>query len=956
MIDTILEKLKALFTSRLFPITLVYMFLFSVLVYRLFALQIVKGEVYQEKATASSTKEIDVPATRGNIYDCNGKLLAYNRITYSVTLMDTDSVSDNETLNAMLNKIIHIIEKNGDSINIDFGLAMDEKGNVSFTKEGNALKSFKRDVYALSSVKDLSKEQLNATAEEVFEYLRSDTSASSLNFNISPEYTKEEAYKIMAIRFKKYLNGYNNAVALDIADDVSDATVTAIKEYSGDLPGLDIEMRTTREYTKDYAYSMAHILGYTGSISDELWATMRTDEDGRSKIYAKSDQIGKTGIEADFEEYLHGKKGTNTVTLNSKNVIESTTTTTQAVGGSDVYLTIDANLQNACYHLIEKELAGILLSKIHAGDNDTVSSGRNKEPVIPIREVYFSFIDNEILNIDEFAESDATSTEANVYRKLLEKRQSIFGRLRNILSYSSPGKTKDQTEEYQEYLTFIYNYLIDNKILLTNAIDEEDETYLSYTAGNLSLSEFLQYALGNEWIDRKIFSDPDSYYDSEEIYGKLLDYLEEQLSNNRDFSKLLYKYLINEKKVTGTEICLLLFDQNVLEYDKEAIDNLKSGASAYSFIRKKIENLEITPGQLALNPCSGSIVITDTKTGNVKAMVSYPGYNNNKLANKIDSTYYSKLLASDAYPLINRPIQQQTAPGSTYKMLSSLAGLNEGVITVGQTIHDNLVFDRIKPSPKCWIGSGSHGDINVSEALMVSCNYFFYEVGWQLGSKNGNYSDDLTLSKLSKYAKMFGFGSPTGIELESEYISKISDAQGVRSAIGQGTNNFTPASLSKYVTGISNRGKVYDLSIVNKIVDINGKKIFEHTPKVFNEITDINSSYWDAVQRGMEMVVNGERSSIKKLYKDLDFIVAGKTGTAQENKEEPDHALFVSYAPYENPEITVTTVIPHGYTSGNAAELARDVYKYYFSKSQKDREKLLKEKVSSPELNTSLHD
>lgn len=956
MIDTILEKLKALVTSRLFPITLIYLFLFSVLVYRLFALQIVKGEVYQEKATASSTKEVDVPATRGNIYDCNGVLLAYNKITYSVTLMDTDSVSDNETLNEMLNKIIKIIEKNGDSINIDFGLAIDDNGNISFTKEGSALKSFKRDVYALSSVKDLNEKQLNSTAEEVFEYLRSDTSASSLNFNISPDYTKLEAYKIMAIRFEKYLNSYKKEVALDIADNVSDETVIAIKEYSGDLPGLDIEMRTTREYTEDYAYSMAHILGYTGSISDELWATMRTDEDGRSKTYAQSDQIGKTGIEADFEEYLHGKKGTNTVTLNSKNVIESTTTSKQAIGGSDVYLTIDAKLQEACYRLIERELAGILLTKIHAGDNDTITSGRSTEPVIPIREVYFSFIDNEILNIDEFSEADATTTESNVYKKLLERRKSSFDKIRNILSYSSPSKTKDQTEEYQEYLTYIYNYLVNNKILLTDSIDDEDETYLSYTAGNLSLSEFLQYALGNEWIDRKIFSNPDSYYDSQEIYEKLLDYLVEQLSNDRNYNKVLYKYLINDKKVTGTEICLLLFDQNVLKYDKDAITSLKSGSSAYSFIRKKIENLEITPGELGLNPCSGSIVLTDTKSGNVKAMVSYPGYNNNKLANRIDSTYYSTLLASDAYPLINRPIQQMTAPGSTYKMLTSLAGLKEGVVTTTETIHDDLVFDKINPSPKCWIGSGSHGDVNVSEALMVSCNFYFYEVGWQLGYKNNAYSDDLTLSKLSKYAKMFGFGSPTGIELESEYISKISDAQGVRSAIGQGTNNFTPASLSKYVTGVSNRGKVYDLSIIQKVVDLNGKTLLENSPTVYNEITNIDSSYWDAVQSGMHMVVNGERSSIKKLFKDLDFTVAGKTGTAQENKNEPDHALFVSYAPFDNPEITVTAVIPNGYTSGNAAELARDVYKYYFSKSEKDKEELLKEGVSSPELNSSLHD
>lgn len=955
MIDTILEKLKALISSRILPITLIYLLLFGVLVHRLFSLQIVQGEEYQEKSTATDTKEVDVPATRGNIYDSNGVLLAFNEITYSVTLMDTDSISDNKTLNAMLNKIVHIIEKNGDSINIDFGLAIDENDNITFTKEGNALKSFKRDVYALSSVNNLTEEQLNSTAEEVFDYLRFDTSSNSLNFDIGNEYSKQEAYKIMAIRFKKYLNSYNNAVALDIADNVSDATVTAIKEYSGDLPGLDIEMRTNRKYTDKYAYSMAQILGYTGAISDELWATMKTEEDGRSNIYSKSDQIGKTGIEADFEKYLHGDKGTNTVTLNSDNKIESSTTNKEAIGGSDVYLTIDAELQQACYELLEKELAGILLTKIHANDNETIKKGNSTEQVIPIKKVYFSLIDNEILDVKRFSSSDASSTEKKVYNKLEDRRTAVFNKLRSILSYSSPDNTKDQSDEYQEYLSYLYNYLTKHKILLTNVMDKESNIYKDYSAGTITLSEFLQYALGNEWINRQIFSDPNGYYDSQEIYEALLDYVVQELTEDIDFNKLLYKYMIYDKKVTGEEICLLLFDQNVLKYDEKAIDNLKRGSiSAYRFMRDKISNLEITPGQLALNPCSGSIVLTDVNTGNVKAMVSYPGYDNNKLANRIDSAYYSKLLASDSYPLINRPIQQMTAPGSTYKMLSSIAGLEEHITTPNREIHDHVVFDKITPSPKCWIGSGGHGDVNVSEALMVSCNYYYYELGWELGLKNNNYNDELTLKTFSKYASMFGFGAPTGIELQSEYISKISDQQGIRTAIGQGTNNFTPASLAKYVTGLANKGTVYDLSIVSKVVDINGETILQNKPKVFEEITSISNTNWDAVLKGMEMVVNGERSSIKKLFQDLDFTVAGKTGTAQENKNAPDHALFVSYAPYEDPKISVTTVIPNGYTSGNAVELARDVYKYYFN--EKDREDLLKEKVSSPELSNALHD
>ena len=193
---------------------------------------------------------------------------------------------------------------------------------------------------------------------------------------------------------------------------------------------------------------------------------------------------------------------------------------------------------------------------------------------------------------------------------------------------------------------------------------------------------------------------------------------------------------------------------------------------------------------------------------------------------------------------------------------------------------------------------------------------------------------------------MFGLNDTSGVEL-TEFAPNISDYDCVRSAIGQSNNSFTPIQLSRYVTAIANRGTCYNLSILDRTEDAITKEVKQSSAKVKNTINILGST-WDAVYEGMKKVVND--GSINKLFKDSPVQVAGKTGTAQESKSKPDHALFVSFAPYSKPEISVTTVIANGYTSSNAAELASDVYTYYFDK--KSRNKLMKQKVSAPKMGT----
>ncbi|HCL01948.1 MAG TPA: hypothetical protein DHW61_05945, partial [Lachnoclostridium phytofermentans] len=286
--------------------------------------------------------------------------------------------------------------------------------------------------------------------------------------------------------------------------------------------------------------------------------------------------------------------------------------------------------------------------------------------------------------------------------------------------------------------------------------------------------------------------------------------------------------LVFSKKLTGREICLLLFDQDVLEYNENDYSRLNSGSlSAYDFITTKIRNLEITPGQLALEPCSGSLVVTDAKSGDVLAMVTYPSYDNNYLANKIDWNYYSKLLEDKATPLINRPTMSKTTTGSTFKPLMTFAGFGEKVINTSTRITDRGIFEEIVPSPKCWKYPSSHGTLDASQAIQHSCNYFFYETANRMSKDDkGVYKDAIGLEKINKYAQMFGFGDVSGVEVE-ESKPEISNTDAIRTAIGY-YHNFTPTQISRYVTTLANRGTCFNLTLLDKVETKDHKMVYEN--------------------------------------------------------------------------------------------------------------------------------
>ena len=932
-----------LLSNRIIIMGVLLMVLFCLLIYRLFVLQIIQGDEHLANFNYKIKKTIEISGARGNIYDCNGKTLAYNQLAYTVTLENTDEtsriarertnangkngqkVTENDVKNEVIYKLIKVLETNGDTINYSLPMTVNSKGKLKFTVSGSSLARFKKDIYGITNIDNLSGDEkkkaekyLNSTPEEVYEYLRSGKNGpqgTGNMFGIADSYSTEDTLKIMSVRYDVFMNRYSQTTPITVATNISDKSIAAISEHDDEYPGVSIKADSLRKYNDAKYFSS--VLGYTGVVSESELKELN----GNGSKYEANDVVGKTGIEKTMESTLQGKKGQKDVLVDNLGKVIKTVKTTKASAGNNVYLTIDADLQKYAYNILERRLAGILLAHLTTA-----------------KDVYYALIDNNIINISKLSRKKAKTNEKDVYQIYRKKQETVLSTLRKDLQ-SGTTIRKNLSEEKQDYVSYIYKMLENDGILVASSIDENDQVYLDWKDEKITFRKFLRHAINNEWINISSFNIKSDYYDADEIYDELINYIVDALKSEEDFDKILYEYMIKNGNLSGKKVCLLLYDQGVLDKKKDKdYNSLYTGKmSAYNFMYKKIKNIEITPAQLALDPCSGSVVITDPDTGEVKAMVSYPSYNNNRLANGIDSSYYASLNTDLSSPMLNRATQSRTAPGSTFKPISSTAVLEEGVANASTYVKCTGIFDKISPAAKCWIYPNAHGSLNVSGAIAVSCNFFFYQMGYNLGTVNGTYNSQRGLTKLKKYASMYGFNRKSGVEI-TEYEPHISDEDAIRSAIGQGTHSYTPSQISRYVTSLVNHKNLIDLSLIEKTTDSSGSVITSYKKRT-EEKLDIKSSTFDLIKKGMIGVVNGKDSSIKYLYEKQGMKVAGKTGTAQENKKRPNHALFISYAPYDNPDITMTVVVPNGYTSANAAEIARDIYKYYFGKASKAEKK-----------------
>jgi len=329
----------------------------------------------------------------------------------------------------------------------------------------------------------------------------------------------------------------------------------------------------------------------------------------------------------------------------------------------------------------------------------------------------------------------------------------------------------------------------------------------------------------------------------------------------------------------------------------------------------------------------GAAVAVDVATGEPLAIASWPTYDLTDFL-----AHYSEICAAENNPMFNRALQGTYAPGSTFKPCTAIAALTEGKTDTGVIIHCDATFTKYESYGSvyhCWIwGQGIHGDMNVTDAITNSCNIYFYTVGDYLG-----------ISLMARYAKDFGLGESTGIELfeqkgvmtsdelyQERYGRDVYAGETVQAAIGQAETLFSPMQLAEYCAAVANSGTRHSASILKSVYNYDFTETFyTREPEVLSTV-ETKPEYWDAVHEGMRGVVtNPNAGACYSIFLDASYTAAAKTGTAQIGEGRTNNAVFICYAPYENPEIAVAVAVEHGSAGASIASVARSILDYYFS-------------------------
>lgn len=938
----ILEKIKQIKITRTMILGAGLCFLFALLIGRLYRLQIVDGEKYADNFVLKTKREIRQKGVRGNIYDRNGKPLARNELVYNLTMEDSQTYPGSRerqlSLNGTIYRLLKVLEQNGDTPSQYLELTWDRQGGYTFTVEGTALARFRADVFGKASIDEMSEEESRADEEDIIAYLSGEdrfclfsqggkeyTSEEKQQYGLPEKLSEEEVLGILHIRYALSLQAYQKYLAVTMAENVSDTSVAAILENQTEFTGVSIEEDTMRVY--DGGEACASIIGYTGQISPE--ELEEKEEEG----YASDAVVGKAGMEQYLEEELHGEDGSMEVLVdNMGRVIGSTGKSEEPQTGQDVYLTIDSDLQRKVYDILEKKIAEVLLENItDAKTFDKEHISDTTEIRIPIYEVYCALFHNHLIDTAHFVERDATKLEKEIQSRYEKQKEAICQEIAEVLSGKAgqeetkadadSGQYSGKEEVLREYETFI----MEQVDLLYEEYEEDAAEYeKQWENGDISLRGYLDAVIAEGWVRDEIFTGENDYLTQEEMYESVVDYIMDTLREDSNFDELVYEHMVMKDVISPGEICQLLYDQEILTKKDDIYRAWKEGEmSAYAFIRAKIESLEITPADLALDPCSGSAVVTDTATGEVLACVSYPGYDNNRLANEMDRDYYASLSQNKSLPLYNRATQQLSAPGSTFKPVTVIAGLEEGVIEPDTAVVCDGIFDKVSPSLRCWNHAG-HGKVSsASLALRHSCNDYLCEISYRLGMKgNKEFSDSQALSCLQSYAGLFHLDEKSGVEL-TESSPQVTDAYAIPSAIGQGTNNYATVQLGRYVNTIANEGDCYKLTLIRGIgQEEAAANVSEETAAQPESHIELSESTWNSVHRGMEMYIESTG-----IFKGFELPVAGKSGTAQESRLRPDHGLFIGYAPADTPEVSLAVRIVNGYTSENAVACGREILK-----------------------------
>lgn len=906
LMKILINKLASFLTNRLVILLVIFVFLYAILFNRLFVLQIEQGAILNEKFILSIVKYRELEGQRGSVFDRNGFPLAENVIAYKVLLDGSIKV---ENTNLMINSLTEIIEDSGDEIIRSLPIIINEDGSFVYSQSEAQILRFKKNIFLRFVSDELTEEEILMSASDMFAYLRDDL------FEIPVEdFSEEEIMKIINVRYPLWLNRYTQFQLETIAVNINDQTLARIEENLWKFPGVSITKDPLRIYNDAKYFS--HIIGYTGKIDAIAF------EELKEQGYKSDDIIGKIGIEQKMENYLRGTNGTQTVEVDNLGRTMQILETTEPTSGKDVYLTIDRDLQIECYNILENKLAFLLQSTLSF--NGSAKTDQD-DGVTLMKDVFSSIFNSGLIDIELLEASTDDQSQNDVYNTFLKTYEKTF----KEIEFSMNNNSVFPKEDDLQYYSYILKKLNEEGYLTNGykSLDTYAQKYEEFLDRTLGFKELLEI-----YANTNMFSFPKEADESLTVFDTVESYILKNIVSYNSFKKIIYVRMAKEEKFSYSKLCLTLIEQGKVGATEDQVKNLKNGREdVIGFMQEKITKLEITPQQLALDPSSGSIVVTDVNTGEVLALVSYPSYDNNLLVNNFDYDYYTELLNDPTTPLYPRATQGKMAPGSTFKMITAIAGIEEGVMGKNEVFSCQGIFTKISPAAKCWIYSqgGTHGALTIPHALEVSCNYFYYEVGYRLAKQaDGSFNDSAGIAKLQKYAEYLGLGAKTGIEIDdSESTLPTKDA--VRASIGQTDNSYTPVQLARYVSTIANGGDCYELNVIDKIMTTDGEIYLDKTP-LKSEAHVFGEDTFDVVQEGMHLVTMGSRGTVRSVFNDFPIDMAGKTGTAQQSMTRPDHALFVGYAPFESPEVSVVIAIPFGYGSFFAANTAEEVVGAYY--------------------------
>ncbi|MGL4790821.1 MAG: penicillin-binding transpeptidase domain-containing protein, partial [Anaerotignaceae bacterium] len=523
----------------------------------------------------------------------------------------------------------------------------------------------------------------------------------------------------------------------------------------------------------------------------------------------------------------------------------------------------------------------------------------------------------------------------------IETKQPVSG---DNVYLTLDKKLQESAYDYlEEQLTEVLIY----KLTATSVKDSPitlKEFFVSLVSCNtLSLNMIMRSTDGQQKIIRDLIENqyPDVSISTEEGKNEISQFVINSINGNAISSRQLILVLIEQGKITANEQYLMQIENGLV--------------TPLSVIITKLREGELTPGDTNLDPCSGSVVVSDVNTGETLALVTYPSYDNNRLVNNFDNEYYNFLLASPSTPLVNRALRQKKAPGSTFKMITSLAALEENIVTPKTLIQDLGVFTKAGyPYARCLIYTNygsTHGAIGLDHALEVSCNYYFYEAAYRMGNQaEGTTAEGI--ATLNKYMSAFGLDTISGIEIgESEpnmatpeykeqtikwqnpdattSQTRWTDGDTIRAAIGQSVNNYAPVHINKYMATLANGGTLYKMHLIDKIEEANGTLISQIDPTIEKE-TEFKEENLQAVYDGMLLVTQGSKGTARRVFSDFPIAVAAKTGTAQENLSRSSHTWFTGFAPFDNPQIAITVMIPFGeHSISPSSTIAKNIIAEY---------------------------